>query len=69
MQMVVHGVIEWVDFNTPHLSRESASGVVEALAHHEARGNRSKAMPEKDHLDLEAQHFRQRYLAESSASA
>ena len=52
----------WSDLGTPER-------VVEALAHHGARGARAGAMPENDHLNLEAQHFRQRYLAESAASA
>jgi mannose-1-phosphate guanylyltransferase len=51
----------WSDLGTPER-------VVEALARHEARGTRA-AIPESDHLNLEAQHFRHRYLQESAASA
>ena len=52
----------WSDLGTPER-------VVDALARHEARGTRARAMPEGDHLNLEAQHFRQRYLEASAASA
>lgn len=52
----------WSDLGTPER-------VAEALARHKARGTRAQAMPENDHLNLEAQHFRQRHLAEPAASA
>ena len=52
----------WSDLGTPER-------VVEALARHEARGTRAGAIPESAHLNLEEQHFRQRYREESAASA
>jgi mannose-1-phosphate guanylyltransferase len=51
----------WSDLGTPER-------VVEALARYEARGSRAGALPESYHLNLEAQHFRQRYLEASAAS-
>ena len=52
----------WSDLGTPER-------VAEALARHEARGTRAGAIPESDHLNLEAQHFRQRHLEAAAASA
>jgi alkanesulfonate monooxygenase SsuD/methylene tetrahydromethanopterin reductase-like flavin-dependent oxidoreductase (luciferase family) len=52
----------WSDLGTPER-------VAEALARHEARGTRAGAIPGSDHLNLEAQHFRQRHLEAAAASA